>query len=1106
MRVASDIPDIREREEALDPSRSFIVQAPAGSGKTELLMQRFLNLLSGAGRPEEILALTFTKKAAGEMQNRVLAALQKVKAGYKAEKPHETRTLELAEKALKRDVELGWGILENPGRLKVQTMDSLSAALVRLTPMLSGMGKELSIADNPDELYREAARRTLLMVEDDGSEGEAVRKALKHLDNSVAGLGRRLVLMLGRRDQWLRHVNRDMAEEDLKGLLEGSLRRLVEYELKNISSSFPEDIIGPLLESARYAAFNLRDEQSEGAKRISVLLDIASLPDASVGALPLWQGIKELLFTAGNELRKPGGVNKNIGFPSDPEGRQRKKEFQGLLESLTGREALLRNLAKIALLPPAHYSGREWEILDALLVLLPIAEGYLMEVFGEEGSIDFQAVSMAALAALGSDEDPTDLMLSLDIKIRHILVDEYQDTSQTQLSLIKSLTRGWARGDGRTLFVVGDPMQSIYLFREAQVGLFIDAKQSGIGDIELASIQLKTNFRSQENIVDWVNGSFEGAFPGQEDVFTGAVTYAPSKAAKPGIEGVSVNIDLFASRDDLSEAVRAVEIIKGIGKSESVAVLCRSRQHLDSIVEALKKEGIGFRAQEFDPLEGRVAIQDLSALLRALSHPYDRVAWLAILRAPWCGLKIEDLHKLCLNDRRSPVWKLLNDAGRMDTLSKDGRERVSMVCGKLEKALSLKGRVAPRVLLEGLWIDLGGPACVRDEASMKDAEAFLSLVGGISSAGELDPLRSIGERVSKLYANYSAAGTNIDLMTIHKAKGLEFDHVVLPGLGKHSKSEEKKLILWMERGADLLLAPIENKAGEESRIYRFLNHINKEKLEHEEKRLFYVAATRAKKALYLLGHIKGNDEDGIEADKRSFLSSISHVLTGAMVVDAAAPEKDEAAEMPLRRLPVFWKAPEPALPLAGPLPHNIISGAEPEFYWAGQNIRHLGTVVHRYLCEIAKAGISAWDGGRINGERARIRSMLMTLGVNRAEADKMGDRAIGIISKAMRDERGRWILEPHEDGAVELPISGIVEGEVIHSVIDRTFVDKGVRWVIDYKAGSHEGGYLEGFLKNEKDRYFRQLERYGALLIAAGEEREIRKGLYYPALSEWVEW
>ncbi|OGP24944.1 MAG: hypothetical protein A2X99_02590 [Deltaproteobacteria bacterium GWB2_55_19] len=1095
--------DAPAREEALDPSRSFIVEAPAGSGKTELLMQRFLTLLALVDKPEEVLALTFTRKAAGEMQRRVISAIRRAEEGAEPLEPHEAQTLLLAKKALDRDRALGWDLVNNPGRLKVLTIDSLCSSIVRLTPMLSRVGGLLNIAGNPEELYEEAAKRTVLMAEDDGLAGEAVRKALRHLDNSVAALTRRLVIMLGRRDQWLRHIRRGALEEELRAVLEGSLKRLVVHILTEIRATLDGKDLSAIFVAARYASIHMPDEGKINVN-IRALVGIKALPEASIEALPVWRGLAGLLLTQKGELRKK--VDKNIGFPAE-----KKKEWLGLKDGLIvfldeqrGDAPFIDALARITPLPDPVYDNDEWEILDALMLLLPVAEANLAGVFAEEGAVDFQAISMAALDALGAEEVPTDLMLLLDMRLKHILVDEYQDTSATQLGLLKALTRGWTDNDGRTLFVVGDPMQSIYLFREAQVGLFIDAKERGVGDIRLHPLRLQANFRSFEKVVEWVNGAFGPAFPAFDDVFIGAVSYSPSVAVKTG-DG-EVEVSLYEGRNDGAEAERVVSVIKSIDRSESVAVLCRSRRHLDETIALLKAEGILFRAEAFDPLSERVVVRDLSMLLRALNHPYDRVAWLSILRAPWCGLSLPDMHELCMNDNVSPVFALINDDERLKTLSQEGRERVSRIKDKLSTALPFWGRQAPREVLEGLWIDLGGPACVEDATGMEDAEAFLTLLEEMTVAGTLDPLKKLDERLSRLYAGGGPVEANVDLMTIHKAKGLEFDHVILPGLGRYAKGEDKKLILWMERGDDLLLAPVEKKNGAESPIYDFLKKINREKSVHEEKRVFYVATTRARKRLFISGHMNVDRKVGtLLPDRRSLLSVIDHSVGLDAIVSAEAFEPAAPRRRSLKRLPLSWERTEPAPPLASALEAlKVTASPEPEFYWAGEAVKHLGTVVHRYLCEIALASLEGWDDRRIRGESARMVAMLRTLGVPAVEALKIVPRAIGVLSRAITDERGRWLLGRREEGRVEWPVSGVIKGEVVHAVIDRSFVENGVRWVIDYKTGGHEGGELEEFLQNEKERYAPQLERYAALAGAGGGV--VKKGIYYPAIGAFIEW
>jgi ATP-dependent helicase/nuclease subunit A len=177
------IQDEPQRLRALNPSLSFIVQAPAGSGKTELLAQRVLALLSQTQAPEEILAITFTKKAASEMRNRIISALQK--ANYEAEplSDHGKKTWALAKKVLLRDQALGWNILANPNRLRIQTIDSFNVSLTKYLPLLSHFGATPEITTDPESLYKEAVQEFLAHLEENVAWSDAIALLLKHRDN-----------------------------------------------------------------------------------------------------------------------------------------------------------------------------------------------------------------------------------------------------------------------------------------------------------------------------------------------------------------------------------------------------------------------------------------------------------------------------------------------------------------------------------------------------------------------------------------------------------------------------------------------------------------------------------------------------------------------------------------------------------------------------------------------------------------------------------------------------------------------------------------------------------------------------------------------------------
>jgi len=1130
-----EAPDRKERERALDPGVSFIVQAPAGSGKTTLLIQRFLRLLGLVKRPEEILAITFTRKAAGEMHGRIMAALGDAASGEgpgDAANPSRALTLELAKKALERDREQGWKILENPSRLHVQTIDSFSAMLTHRTPLLSRLGTGPALTERPWPLYEEAACRTLALLDEDSALGGAIMQILRYNDNNAADIEKKIVLMLAKRDQWLRHLpaETDMQEEGLREALEGALRRLVEDGLARAAALFPPELGAVLAPLARYAAAHVPGEHA-----IAALRDLEGLPPAEAGHLASWKALVELLLTKSDTWRSPTprGVTRAIGFPADKtdEAVEAKEGFIGLLRALQDNEELLSALAEVRYLPGPRYTEEDWKTLFALVRLLPVAVAHLNMVFMEEGVLDFPAISLGALQALGAVESPSDLMLHFDNRLSHILVDEYQDTSWTQVSLISALTAGWERGDGRTLFLVGDPMQSIYRFRDADVGLFLRAAGGGLGNVELEYIRLRSNFRSTAPLVEWVNRTIGPVFPHVEDPVRGAVSYAFAEAApKSGEEEAEgeepgVKIKLYPERDDEQEAEDVLEIIRGLPQGSKRAVLGRTRGHLQAIVERFRVEGIDFQAKDLKPLGERPVINDLLALERALIDLADRVAWLAVLRAPWCALSLSDLHALCLGAGARPIWSLVQDEDRVQALSDDGREDLLRFRGTMRKAMDLRARTGARRLLEGLWTALGGPALYEDKGAMREAGRFFEIVEALDREGRPITAESLEERVDGLYAEGTAATENpVQVMTIHGAKGLEFDYVVLPGLGKTARGGEREILYWLERGDDLLLAPMEKRGAEgESLVYHYLKGVYRERDDLERTRLLYVAATRAAKGLYLLGHLGSSGDGEMRPRKGSFLYLMGSALEKDMMAAPAGKgeeAEDEAARgegtvptvpegQPLRRLGPGWSLPSPAPPCgAGEGPDQAARPLErPVFDWAGATARHVGTVVHRYLCRMAEEGLDNWDEGRLAAEARSMEAMLRGLGLGRGEASAGARKCVDVLRRAITDERGRWVLGPHEEAGAELALTGVLDGAVRRVVIDRTFVDgEGRRWVIDYKTGEHRGGSLERFLEEEKERYRAQLEGYARLLENAGRAgEEIRKGLYYPAIPAWCE-
>lgn len=1116
-------PDQAAREAALDPARSFIVQAPAGSGKTGLLTRRYLRLLATVERPDQVLAVTFTRKAAAEMRNRILEAL--AQAGRPAEQAHERQLRALARAVRARDAERGWRIGEHPAQLRIQTIDSFNAELTRQLPLLSKFGAQPQTTERAAALYEEAARRTLDMLEGDDANARAVETLLRHLDNDWQRARELLIAMLPRRDQWLPRLG--FAGGDARpdrAALEAALAREVEHQLRRVRDAVPDGYADEIATLAAHAARRLQEADKDSP--LAACADMQTLPPPEPNALPTWRGMVELLLTAEGKWRRR--YTKNEGFP--PEDRDEKARVQEMVRLLGDDDDLRERLHALRRLPEPRFRDDQWDLLEALVGLLPVAVAQLQLVFGERGEVDFTEMALRAQEALGAPDAPTDLALRLDLRIRHILVDEFQDTSLSQYRLLELLTAGWEAGDGRSLFVVGDPMQSIYRFREAEVGLYLSARREGIGGVRLEPLRLSANFRSRPAVVDWVNRGFAAVLPAAEDLASGAVPYAPAVAQRTAAAGSGVYVHPQLDRDAAAEARAVLECLETLRREQPqarIAVLVQARSHLAAILPLLRRRGLRYRAVEIERLGFQPAVQDLQALTRALVHPADRTAWLAVLRAPWCGLTLADLHAVAVADEEAAIPEILGADPPPPGLSADGRARLARIWPLLREALEERQRRGLRDSVEALWLQLGGPATLADAVALDDAAAFFELLEELEAGGDLAEPAELEERLGEMFAPADPeADESLQVLTVHKAKGLEFDVVLAPGLGRAPRRDENRLLLWLERPrgggrADLLLAPLGPKGGEPDPVYALVRDLEAERGRHERGRLLYVTVTRARESLHLFGHVEVKlDREGkpeaVKPSKGSALAALwpaveedyRAALAGYRPAESAAAEA--APVFGPWRLPRDWRAPQLPPPVEGALPAESLSepGAPLEFSWAGETARLTGTLVHRVLQQMAGTRAADWTPARIAALAPVFEGLLVQYGVPRTEREAALARARRILERLPGDARARWLLfTEHRDARAEYALDWW-DGDTLRSaVLDRTFIDAdGVRWIVDYKTGGHEGGNLEKFLADERARYREQLERYACLMQAREPGRPVRVALYYPLLGAFLDW
>ena len=1118
--------DASNRDKALDKLNSFIVEAPAGAGKTELLTQRFLKLLPTVKQPEEIIAITFTNKAAAEMRLRILDSLMAADKGLKPTETHKQVTYELSQEALQHAATHDWQLIENPSRLRIFTIDSLCAHLARQMPLMSRFGTQPRVTDNAEVLYAQAVEQTLGLLEHTDY-GDVLQAALRYVDNDANQLTNLLVTMLAKRDQWLKQTQQEINIEQLQS----TLHYLVARALQDAAHALPIALQHVLMPTARFAAANLLADALSAEKHQAdlSLIDWQTPLAAAPEDLAMWHAMADLLLKDNGEPRL--SVDKRHGFPATEEGKVQKLALFEIIAAINDSASLHR----VRQLPHIDDSSN-WQIIVTLSQLLNIAVAQLWLVFQRAGEVDFVEIAQRATQALADNVgEPTELALKLDYQIQHLLVDEFQDTSPSQVDLLKQLTLGWQNGDSRTLFCVGDPMQSIYRFRKANVGLFISAAADGIGDIRLKKLQLYRNNRSCPAIVDWINTSFATIFPLQDDDAQGAISYRPFIATKLTEAGAGVEVHAIIKQADESaetasqrEANRVIRLIQQerlINPNKKIAVLVRSKKHLASLVTKLRREhtNIPFQAVEIEALQGRQIVQDLLALTHALHHRADRVHWLAILRAPWCGLTLHDLHKLAGGDHHATIWSLMQNEALVNQL--EGKERLKHVRDIFAEAFATQGRMNTSRWLRGIWLMLNGTACLWEQADIVDVQAFFACLDALDRSNQFSPER-MRDEITKLFATPDINGENLQMMSIHKSKGLEFDCVILPGLGATTggNNRNKPLVLWEEvtvnEHTELLAAPYIPKGLRSDAVnaYDYIETLESERDANEAARVLYVAVTRTERKLHLVGVASQNAKGEIKPTKNSYLDLLWNVVSyefestelstksvGENAADDIANFTPNLIRLQQLQIPSILQttktlASQTSNPLSKQNQHSLVADIDNHTNLAAD----CGSLAHLYMEMIANEGLESWPASRIDASAAAMRFWLLQKGyaengTEKLDVEKNISHIIAALKKTISSPECAWMLASRPSRQAELSIMTIDENnEPQEHRIDLTFIDKDVRWIIDYKlTAMHENITIAA------NQHKLQLARYASLF--SDENRLIKTAVFFLSSGQLIE-
>ncbi len=1204
-------PDQAQRGRALHPGRSVLVQAPAGSGKTDLLTRRFLRLLAEVSDPTEIVAITFTKAAAAEMRHRILSELEKTAARTDSATASDEFSMEaLARRAVDRSRLLDWNLLDLPAQLRISTIDSFCRELALQQPLLSGLGGGIDITEQSEELYRRAARHTLEQIGSaDPTLTAALAPAIESLllwrDNGWQEMEDLLVKMLEQRDRWMHGfvLDREPDWDALRARLERPFARAVADTLEELNRLL--DVVpGARDEAVELSRFACEQSANALHQELAELADFPSGPfdntDELEQARQACLCLAQMLLTTDGDFRKT--VNVNNGFPRDRKiEKLRILKLIGDLDAVPGFEAAL---AKLADLPPARYTDDDWQIVRACFVLLRHAAGELKVAFAEAGVVDFTEVAQVAQRMLVDEDDlPTDSAIAIADGIHHLLVDEFQDTSRRQHKLIGSLVAAWPDQENRTVFVVGDPMQSIYFFRDADAELFprvqnLGLELPGAEPLLFDFVALSSNFRTTPRLVETLNQSFTQIFATNDG---SGVTFSPAQPARPLALRTAPHFDVHlgfvpqtvrtsstrpdsqrlkkqtaqtreAAHDAQTQQIVALirSHIEPMGRARQlhqkyrIAVLGRTRAALAPIATALREAAIPFRAVDLEQLADRPEVLDALALARALLNPEDRVAWLGVLRAPWCGLALDDLHKLA-GDKdqavlRRPIPELLAD--RLPLLSESGRQAAQRVIRAVESLPALRDALPTASIgtrLEQIWLRLGGADCV-DETARANLDLLWSALDRLP-AGEPDLLgRGIAAALQKLTAQPDpAAGTDcgVQLMTIHKSKGLEFEVVIVPELQAGSGRSGGKLLSWLERGlaspdesgeaTEFLVAPLPSKGGDSGKSKQWVDRVYRAREAQETRRILYVAATRAREELHLFArpaYKTGHDGSftlcepsesllstawpALEAEVRAQFETFKTNAQQEEIANIAASESGNLFVMPspakptiLRRLPPDYQPSQFDLSAATP-PTDVLGLGDARLYSrheGGLPSRALGNAVHALLEEFARLRTAYhpdFARAALSSLEPRIVAQIRQSGISQSEASTIAAKALDTTIRATHELIGEWILSPRIEAASEARWAGMIAGVLRTVQVDRVFragrspLSEGedTWWIIDYKTAHVENIDPAEALPQLREQFAPQLNLYAEVLRNLhGDAAPIRAGLYYPRmlLFDWWE-
>jgi ATP-dependent helicase/nuclease subunit A len=874
-------PDARARDFAIDPRNNVVLEASAGTGKTSVLVWRYVNLLKAGVEPGNILAITFTRKAAAEMRERIIRELKAAASRSEFDKARWTE------------------VRDRLADISISTIDAFCLSLLREFPLEADLDPGFEMADETEvpRLVEASLDRSLRIFAGLAKTEPDVAVVLAQLGISRTREG--LAALLERRLVAWDALNRFLARGPSDLTAEVVCRRAatsLQDALRAVPGGLERFLADGPVAHPRYQLL-VRDLR----RLFGTEQDDAGAGDAQIRALV--DRVAAHFLTADGSPRKAGAIH-----PYNTE-----RDYPSTEASKRHRQAVAQIAPHIENVVFAFSRDLNVVLARGIKRMFAIALTQYRQALEERSVLDFSDVLQRALDLLRQMDEFSQSRFRLESRYHHVLVDEFQDTSRAQWELVSLLIQSWGEGLGLatrpSIFIVGDRKQSIYRFRDADVAVLREAGRyiEALRPAGNPHRSISRSFRALPELLEFINELFSemsqsGARP-DDFTYTGLDRF-PASDASAGLQAGQADeaglkasptsgdrnrlrgpvLGMAVAEDPVGCAAAVAAEIERILREETVrdrktgvprqarpgdvAILFRSRTSHREFEHELEVRGIPTYVYKglgfFDADE----IKDLSALMRYLADPGSNLRAAAFLRSRFIRISDRGLARLgprlaaAITDPQPPA----------ETMSLDEEDRgvLEYIRARVSDWLDQVDRVPPADLIEQLLpatayaYELRGP---RRQQAWENLKKMRGLVRRIQNRGYAT-LARIADHIDSLTAGDESnavieALDAVNLMTVHASKGLEFPIVFVVNLARGASGPPRpvRVIVDGEGGEpSVSVGPFVSETDDTER--------DREK--QETRRLMYVALTRARDRLYLSSVLK----DGVLQPGRGSLAEV----------------------------------------------------------------------------------------------------------------------------------------------------------------------------------------------------------------------------------------